>query len=400
MIGTHKLLQSDVRFKGLGSSSSTRSTASASSTRSAEETARRGRHAHADGDADPAHAQHDARRPARPFDHRDAARGSALGEDLRRRVDRPRRSARPCSARSAAAGKIYFVHNRVENIEAIGRADLRKLLAGSRRFASRMAKCRSASSSIVMLDFYHRRFNVLVCTHDHRERHRHPDRKHDHHQPRRSLGPRAAAPAARPRRPLASPSVRVSRRPAAARVVRRRREAPRSDRSLSRSSALDSRSRRTISKFAAPASCSARNRAARFRRSVSRSITSCSRAPCARFATGREPDLEDPFTHGPEIEIGVAALIPEDYMPDVHMRLVHYKRIANAATRERSRGAAGRDDRSIRLAAAAAQDPVRGDMDQAARARARYREGPSRRQRRHRALRASARASIPRSSSL
>jgi transcription-repair coupling factor (superfamily II helicase) len=44
---------------------------------------------------------------------------------------------------------------------------------------------------------------------------------------------------------------------------------------------------------------------------------------------GREPDLEDPFTHGPEIEIGLIALIPEDYMPDVHMRLVHYKRIAN-----------------------------------------------------------------------
>ncbi|HET8697704.1 MAG TPA: TRCF domain-containing protein, partial [Gammaproteobacteria bacterium] len=46
---------------------------------------------------------------------------------------------------------------------------------------------------------------------------------------------------------------------------------------------------------------------------------------------GVEPDLEDPFLHGPEIEIGLAALIPEDYMPDVHMRLVHYKRIANAA---------------------------------------------------------------------
>ena len=49
----------------------------------------------------------------------------------------------------------------------------------------------------------------------------------------------------------------------------------------------------------------------------------------AALRAGHEPDLEDPFTHGPEIEIGLAALIPEDYMPDVHMRLVHYKRIAN-----------------------------------------------------------------------
>jgi len=53
----------------------------------------------------------------------------------------------------------------------------------------------------------------------------------------------------------------------------------------------------------------------------------------AELREGREPDLEDPFRHGPEIETGLVALIPEDYMPDVHMRLVHYKRIANAATR-------------------------------------------------------------------
>jgi transcription-repair coupling factor (superfamily II helicase) len=52
----------------------------------------------------------------------------------------------------------------------------------------------------------------------------------------------------------------------------------------------------------------------------------------AALREGQEPDLEDPFAHGPEIEIGLAALIPEDYMPDVHMRLVHYKRIANAAS--------------------------------------------------------------------
>jgi transcription-repair coupling factor (superfamily II helicase) len=52
----------------------------------------------------------------------------------------------------------------------------------------------------------------------------------------------------------------------------------------------------------------------------------------AALRDGKEPDLEDPFTHGPEIELGLPALIPEDYMPDVHMRLVHYKRIANART--------------------------------------------------------------------
>src|SRR5690606_1991148 len=45
---------------------------------------------------------------------------------------------------------------------------------------------------------------------------------------------------------------------------------------------------------------------------------------------GRELDLQDPFTYGPEIELGLPALIPEEYMPDVALRLVHYKRLAGA----------------------------------------------------------------------
>jgi hypothetical protein len=41
---------------------------------------------------------------------------------------------------------------------------------------------------------------------DRRERPRHPERQHDHHQPRRSLRPVAALSAARPRRPIRSPA--------------------------------------------------------------------------------------------------------------------------------------------------------------------------------------------------
>ena len=54
----------------------------------------------------------------------------------------------------------------------------------------------------------------------------------------------------------------------------------------------------------------------------------------ADLRAGREPVLDDPFTHGPDIETGLSALIPEDYMPDVHTRLVHYKRIASADSGE------------------------------------------------------------------
>ncbi|MCP4406549.1 MAG: transcription-repair coupling factor [Gammaproteobacteria bacterium] len=45
---------------------------------------------------------------------------------------------------------------------------------------------------------------------------------------------------------------------------------------------------------------------------------------------GEIPDLESPLTQGTEVDIGVPALIPNDYVPDVHMRLILYKRIANA----------------------------------------------------------------------
>jgi transcription-repair coupling factor (superfamily II helicase) len=40
--------------------------------------------------------------------------------------------------------------------------------------------------------------------------------------------------------------------------------------------------------------------------------------------------LEAPLHAGPEVDVHAPALIPEEYMPDVHLRLVLYKRIAAA----------------------------------------------------------------------
>ena len=37
---------------------------------------------------------------------------------------------------------------------------------------------------------------------------------------------------------------------------------------------------------------------------------------------GREPDLDKPLDRGVEVELGVVALLPNDYVPDVHLRLV------------------------------------------------------------------------------
>jgi transcription-repair coupling factor (superfamily II helicase) len=46
---------------------------------------------------------------------------------------------------------------------------------------------------------------------------------------------------------------------------------------------------------------------------------------------GREPDLEQPLRTGAEVDLQLPALLPEDYIPDVHLRLQLYKRMAAAA---------------------------------------------------------------------
>ncbi len=48
--------------------------------------------------------------------------------------------------------------------------------------------------------------------------------------------------------------------------------------------------------------------------------------------SGKNPELDLPANNGAEIELQATALIPEDYLGDVHERLVLYKRIANAKT--------------------------------------------------------------------
>ncbi len=49
---------------------------------------------------------------------------------------------------------------------------------------------------------------------------------------------------------------------------------------------------------------------------------------------GNQPNLDQPLGGGPEINLRLPALIPEDYLPDVHARLILYKRIASAVDEE------------------------------------------------------------------
>lgn len=48
--------------------------------------------------------------------------------------------------------------------------------------------------------------------------------------------------------------------------------------------------------------------------------------------SGKQPELDAPMDKGVEVELQAAALIPEDYLADIHVRLVLYKRISNTET--------------------------------------------------------------------
>jgi transcription-repair coupling factor (superfamily II helicase) len=49
---------------------------------------------------------------------------------------------------------------------------------------------------------------------------------------------------------------------------------------------------------------------------------------------GQQPELDRPLDHGVEINLHIPALIPEDFLPDVHTRLILYKRISSARNKE------------------------------------------------------------------
>ena len=50
--------------------------------------------------------------------------------------------------------------------------------------------------------------------------------------------------------------------------------------------------------------------------------------------SGKIPDTEQPLAKSTEVELGAPALLPSDYVADVHTRLILYKRISNAANEE------------------------------------------------------------------
>jgi transcription-repair coupling factor (superfamily II helicase) len=223
-------------------------------------------------------------------------------------------------------GQVYFVHNRVENIESVAE-DLRKLLpeAEVRVGHGQMSE---RELELVMLDFYHREFNVLVCTTIIESGIDIPTantiiiNRADRlglaqlHQLRGRVG--------------------RSHHQAYAYLLAPPRNALTPD-ALKRLEAIESLEELGSGFTLATHDLEIRGAGELLGEGQSGQIQAIGftlynellgRAVAA-LRLGQEPDLEDPFAHGPEIEIGLVALIPEDYMPDVALRLVHYKRVAS-----------------------------------------------------------------------
>jgi transcription-repair coupling factor (superfamily II helicase) len=67
-----------------------------------------------------------------------------------------------CQRELKRGGQIYFLHNEVETIQRMA-AQLAELAPGA-RIAVAHGQMRERDLEQVMLDFYHRRCNLLICT--------------------------------------------------------------------------------------------------------------------------------------------------------------------------------------------------------------------------------------------
>jgi transcription-repair coupling factor (superfamily II helicase) len=228
-------------------------------------------------------------------------------------------------------GQIYFVHNSIETIEKTAQA-IRELVPEA-NVAVGHGQMRERELEQLMLDFYHRRFNVLVCTTIIESGIDVPtantiiiDRADRFglaqiHQLRGRVG--------------------RSHHRAYAYLITPPRKAMTAD-AVKRLEALESLEELGAGFTLATHDLEIRGAGELLGDEQSGQIQEIGfnlymelleRAVTA-LKSGKQPDLERPLNAGPEVELHVPALIPEDYVPDVHLRLVLYKRIAGMQSRE------------------------------------------------------------------
>jgi transcription-repair coupling factor (superfamily II helicase) len=224
-------------------------------------------------------------------------------------------------------GQIYFVHNTIETIEKTAQA-IRELVPEA-QVAVGHGQMRERELEQLMLDFYHRRFNVLVCTTIIESGIDVPtantiviDRADRFglaqiHQLRGRVGRshhRAYA-------YLIVPSRKALTGDAAKRL-----EAIESLEDLGAGFVLATHDLeiRGAGEFLGEAQSGELSEVG-----LSMYLDMLEHAVKAMRA-GRQPALDRPLASSSDIELQVPALLPQDYVPDVHLRLALYQRIAAA----------------------------------------------------------------------
>jgi len=232
-----------------------------------------------------------------------------------------------CQRELQRGGQVYFVHNRVEDIEKVA-ARIGELLpeAGIEVAHGQM---RERDLERIMVDFYHRRFHILVCTAIIESGLDVPTantiliNRADHfglaqlHQLRGRVGrshhQAFAYLIAPPRRALTADA-------------QKRLDAIESLEDLGAGFVLathDLEIRGAGELLGEEQSGQIQEIGfSLYNEILSRTIQA--------LRDGLEPDPDAALEPSIEINLHLPALIPDDYMPDVHLRLVHYKRIASA----------------------------------------------------------------------
>ncbi|MGW8309675.1 MAG: transcription-repair coupling factor [Thiogranum sp.] len=233
-----------------------------------------------------------------------------------------------CLREIRRGGQVYFLHNEIESIEKVGR-ELQDLLPEASVEIGH-GQMRERQLEQVMLDFYHRRFNILLCTTIIESGIDVPTantiliNRADRlglaqlHQLRGRVGRshhRAYAYLMVPHRKAMTPD------------AIKRIEAVESLEDLGAGFTLATHDL----EIRGAGELLGDEQSGQIQEIGFSLYSELLERAVAALKAGRQPELDRPLNHGPEVDLHTPALIPDDYLPDVHGRLILYKRIASAA---------------------------------------------------------------------
>jgi transcription-repair coupling factor (superfamily II helicase) len=232
-----------------------------------------------------------------------------------------------CLREIKRGGQVYFLHNEVENIEQIAR-ELGELVPEA-NIAIGHGQMRERDLEQVMLDFYHRRFNLLVCTTI-------IESGIDVPTANTIIMNRADKLGLAQLHQLRGRVGRSHHRAYAYLLVPERRAM--TPDAIKRLEAVESLEDLGAGFTLATHDLEIRGAGELLGDEQSGQIaeigfslyTELLERAVQALKAGKQPELDKPLEHGPEVDLQVPALIPDDYLPDVHSRLVLYKRIASA----------------------------------------------------------------------